>query len=387
MHTHLTIVGGGLGGLVAAIAAREAGLDVTLHEARKDLGGRARTTAPPHRANWGPHVVYGDGPLWAWLDARGLARPARRARIARVVFRVDGRARNMPPRRVVTGVLRLRRAEAPVDESFRDWAGDRLGDPATAARIANLMGVATFDHDPGRLSAAFVNERLRRATSLPPSVRYIPGGWGTLIDRLAEHARGLGARIETNSPVDHLLPAPVVLAVPLARAAELLDDPALTWTGTRTALLDVAVTRRRSDPFVVSDLDASGWVETYSIPDPSLAPKGEHLVQAQAGLRPAETLEQGVARLEALLDTGFTGWRDRETWRRRMTITDESGALDLPGTTWRDRPQPDRGDGVHVVGDMVAAPGLLSEVTHNAAVEAVARLTGERHLHRVDSVA
>ena len=69
---------------------------------------------------------------------------------------------------------------------------------------------------------------------------------------------------------------------------------------------------------------------------------------------------------------------DRETWRRRLTVTAESGALDPPGTTWRDRPSGDRGDDVHVVGDMVAAPGLLSEVTHQSAVDAVTRLAAER---------
>ena len=175
----------------------------------------------------------------------------------------------------------------------------------------------------------------------------------------------------------------MVLAVALARAAELLDDRSLTWTGTRTAPLDVGLARRRRDPFIVSDLDAPGWVETYSIADASLAPPGEHLVQSQTGLRPGETLDQGVARLEQLLDTAFVGWRDRETWRRRLAVTDESGALDLPGTTWRDRPGGDRGDGVFVVGDMVAAPGLLSEVTHQSAVDAVSRLTGERRLTRV----
>ncbi|MDQ6695883.1 MAG: FAD-dependent oxidoreductase, partial [Actinomycetota bacterium] len=35
-----------------------------------------------------------------------------------------------------------------------------------------------------------------------------------------------------------------------------------------------------------------------------------------------------------------------------------------------------RGDGVFVVGDMVAAPGLLSEVSHASALRAVAALVG-----------
>jgi hypothetical protein len=61
---------------------------------------------------------------------------------------------------------------------------------------------------------------------------------------------------------------------------------------------------------------------------------------------------------------------DRETWRRRQVMTGRSGALDLPGQTWRDRPAVDRGDGMFLVGDMVAAPGLLSEVAWASGREA-----------------
>ena len=47
-----------------------------------------------------------------------------------------------------------------------------------------------------------------------------------------------------------------------------------------------------------------------------------------------------------------------------------TGALDLPGTTWRDRPAIDRGDGVFLCGDQVAAPGCLAEVAFASAFEA-----------------
>ena len=380
MRTHLTIVGGGLAGLVAAIAAREAGLEVTLYEARSQLGGRARTTLGAYHANWGPHVIYTDGPVWSWLDRRGLARPAYPyPALARVAVRAAGRARRLPPPAVATGIMQLRNAQAPVDRSFSDWAAERLNDQTAAARIAAFVGVVTFDYDPGRLSAAFVTERLRRATSFPPKVRYLPGGWATLTARLASHARQLGARIETNSPVTSLPPAPVILAVPLPRAAKLLDDPSLTWTGTHTALLDIAITRRRRDPLLLVNLDQPGFAENYSTPDPTLAPAGQSLIQAQAGMRPGENLAHAVTRLETLLDTAYTCWRDRQTWRRQLSLTSETGALDLPGTTWRDRPAGDRGNGVHIAGDMVAAPGLLSEVSHQSAVMAVARLTAQAH--------
>lgn len=359
-------------------SARERGLDVTLHERRAGLGGRARTTHGAYRANWGPHVIYADGPLWTWLEDRGLARPAAGVSIVRPAFRVDGRARLVPPPRVARAFVHLRTRAAPVDRTFLDWAGEELRDAATARQVADFMGVATFDHDPGRLSAAFVNERLRRATSVPPQAKYIPGGWATLVERLAGRARALGVRIELRSEVDSLPSPPVVLAVPLPAAARLLGDEHLSWTGTTVAVLDVGVRRRRLDPFFVSDLDAPGWLERYSGPDPPLAPEGHSLIQGQVGVRPDETPDQAIARLEELVDAGYPDWRARETWRRRLVLTDETGALDLPGTTWRDRPAIDRGDGVHLVGDMVAAPGLLAEVSFNAAVAAVDAVAHER---------
>ncbi|GCD39331.1 hypothetical protein OEIGOIKO_07161 [Streptomyces chrestomyceticus JCM 4735] len=50
-----------------------------------------------------------------------------------------------------------------------------------------------------------------------------------------------------------------------------------------------------------------------------------------------------------------------------------TGALDLPGLTWRDRPAIDRGDGVFLAGDMVTAPGMRGEIAINSAVRAAAR--------------
>ncbi len=79
----------------------------------------------------------------------------------------------------------------------------------------------------------------------------------------------------------------------------------------------------------------------------------------------------GVAHAERLLDLGFPGWRERTVWRRASLSRGRTGAVDRPGTTWRDRPAVDRGDGVYLVGDRVAAPGVLSEVSFTSAVEAV----------------
>jgi phytoene dehydrogenase-like protein len=367
--TTITVIGGGLAGLVASIECAERGADVVLHEAQSHLGGRARSTVGDFTANHGPHVVYADGALWTWLDARGLARPARRPPVTGVRFRHHGSIHRTPPLHAVQA-LRLLRRDAPDDISFREWLDREAG--ATVADVASrLCHVFTFHHDPGSFAASFVAERARRAFTLPPTARYIVGGWGALVDRLVDRARELGVRIDLQSKVDAVpTDGPAIVATELRAARALLGDDTLTWPGARTACFDVGLRTRRGDPFLVLDLDAGVFAERYTAPDRTLAPTGHQLVQAQVGIPEGATLEDGVRTIEAVLDQAFPTWREREVWRRRFTLTDASGALDPVGTTWRDRPAVDRGDGVLLCGDMVAAPGLLGEVSVASAVEA-----------------
>jgi hypothetical protein len=380
----ITIVGGGLAGLVAAIASAEAGASVRLYEAHQTLGGRARSSDPPYIAQDGPHVLYDNGPLWDWLAERNLIGSAARTPIrglAAFRFRRAGTLRRLPHPAIVR-LLADRTRVAPVERDFHTWVAARYGEAAATA-AANLMGVATFDADPGRLSAAFVWERMQRVFGgLPPAARYVRGGWGTMLARMEARARTLGVTIELSSRVDRLPEPPVIVATSLAAARRLLGDDSLHWDSGRTLLLDLGLRRRRGDAFVVSDLDEAGWAETYTIPDPSLAPPGCSLVQAQMPLRPGEPSAAGLQRLERLLDLGYPGWSERQTWRRQGLANGRSGALDLPGRTWRDRPAIDRGDGVFLAGDMVAAPGLLSEVAFHSALRA-----SHHALHQADRIA
>ncbi|MFD4586303.1 NAD(P)-binding protein [Streptomyces sp. NPDC058434] len=369
----ITVIGAGLAGLTAAIAATESGARVTLHESHHTPGGRARTAEGPYRTNEGPHALYDGGPHWTWLAQRDLIGPlaplpaheAVRLRVHR-----GGRLRRVPP----AAMLRLLRhgpGEAPVDSDFLSWAAGLVGEEGARA-AANFTAVALFHHDPGSLSAAFVHQRLRRAAALRPEARYPRGGWGSLIERMIDHAWNLGVRIETGSRVDTLPEdGPVIVATSLDAARRLLGDDSLRWESGRTALVDLALRTRKGDPFVISDLDAPGRLERFTAQDPSLAPAGEQLVQAQFPLAPDETRADGVARAEHLLDLGFPGRRERTTWWRDAVAAGRTGAVDRPGTTWRDRPRIDRGDGVFLAGDQVAAPGLLSEVSFTSALEAV----------------
>lgn len=369
-QNQITVIGGGLAGLTAAITCAEGGADVRLLEAHDRLGGRARSTDGPYKANLGPHAIYSGGVLWDWLGARGLMPPLARPPLTGVRFHFGGAVHRTPPLSLIPPGLRLRGRMAPVDQDFRSWVRDHA-DERTADFLSALAGVYTFHHDPGELSAAFVWERTQRLLLTPrPPARFVVGGWTNLIDSLARRARELGVEILTGERVDALPDPPAIVALELCDARALLDDDTLRWLSGRTVCLDLGLRERRGDAWVVSDLENAGWIERYTAQDASLAPAGEQLVQAQMPIRPTESTEAAEARLEALLEASFEGWRERVTWRRRQVMDGRSGALDLPGATWRDRPAIDRGNGVFLCGDQVAADGCLSEVSVASAIQA-----------------
>jgi phytoene dehydrogenase-like protein len=366
----ITIVGGGIAGLTAAISCAEAGAPVRLLEAHNELGGRARSTDGPYKANLGPHAILASSPLWQWLGERGLIPPYARPRLSGVRFRWQDDIRRVPAVGAAVAALRLRGRSAPVDVDFHTWATEQVGEEPAQA-LAGSAGILTYYHDPGSLSAAFLWEPLVRGLlSAPPTARYPIGGWSVLVSRMADRARELGVEIQTGVAVVDLPEPPVILAVELADARSLLGDESLTGLSGNAVCLDLALRRRRGDPFVVVDLQENGWIERYTAADPSLAPDGEELLQAQMPIRPGESAASAGERLERLLDQAFDGWRERETWRRRQVMDGRTGALDPPGRTWRDRPAVDRGEGVFLAGDMVAAPGCLSEIAWASAIEA-----------------
>jgi cation diffusion facilitator CzcD-associated flavoprotein CzcO len=202
----ITVVGGGVAGLTAAITCAEHGASVRLFEARERVGGRARSTDGPYKANLGPHAVYQGGVLWDWLGEHDPWPPWRGRCSPGVRFHYEGGIHRTPPLSLIPPGLRLRGRMAPVDQDFRTWVTDHA-DARTADLLSSVAGVYTFHHDPGELSAAFVWERTDRLllTARPPA-RFIVGGWSSLVDRLEQHAarsawRSSPASASTRSPI------------------------------------------------------------------------------------------------------------------------------------------------------------------------------------------
>jgi phytoene dehydrogenase-like protein len=260
----LIIVGRGLTGLTAAIEAAERGRRVTVAEAHSRLGGRARSLAAPFRANTGPHAIYVDGPWWPWLERRGLTPPIVEAPRDAGLVRAAGRLGPWPAE--LSGAIAALPAEAPAEESFRAWLLRHV-DAKTAEAIVGLVFIPTFDHDPGRLSAAFARQRLRRA--LAGGARYVVGGWSTLVGLLADRAASLGAQIRTQTRVPALPAGPTILATSLATARQLTGDRSLTWPSARVATVDLGL-RADASPgwFRVMDLDHRNTPPATALPTP-----------------------------------------------------------------------------------------------------------------------
>lgn len=377
MTKRVTVAGGGLAGLVAAIELAEQGWHVDVQERSARLGGNASTDPGSYRTNVGPHALYTDNPLLGWMERRDLLPPLARPGAADLWgFRVRDRGARRRLLRFVPGLVRRLRVapETGTDLSYREWARSLHGD-VWAERLVGLASLPMFHVDPGRLSASTVHAAMRAAW-VDARVRYVRGGFGTLVEVLATRARELGVAVHVASPVDALPDGPCILAVDLDAARRLTGDDGLRWPGDPLALLDVAVTASRRDGLALLDLHERVWANVYSRYDPTITPAGTTLVQAHAGIRDGEDLAGAIRRIETHLDGHLPGWRDRERWRQRRVMRLGATPADPPGATWRDRPVVHRGDGVYVVNDRMAQPGLLSSVSITAARAAVADLTG-----------
>src|SRR5262249_61994257 len=94
------------------------------------------------------------------------------------------------------------------------------------------------------------------------------------------------------------------------------------------------------------------------------------LGRPRAGPARAERPEGGRARPPAAAAAGSAGGRGRIGGGRPALRGAGAGAAAPPGSTWRDRPAVDRGDGIWLAGDRAAAPGILSEVACASAIAA-----------------
>lgn len=410
-RTGIVVVGGGLAGLTAAAYAARAGAHVTVLERTSAMGGRAATAERSgFKINRGAHALYLGGAGENVLHELGVPfsgatpdfrryRVVRHRRFHRFVGDVPTlfttRLFNARERFEASRLLmRAQKADlaALAGTPLARWLEDNARSDVVRAYFESVVRLATFTHDPERISAGAALAPLRGAT-----VIFVDGGWQTLVDGLRESAIAAGAGVATQCPVEKVGPndaggafvaladghrfeaAAVVLAIGPEEAAELVagtpwEAASQTWRTSepvRAATLDLGLRRLPvpQRPIVISQ-DQPIYAAAHST-IAKLAPAGQALLSIVRYLAPGESSDAStLAGMEAFVDLVQPGWRELEIDRQylpSMIVSNRELLASQGGTLGRPPVQSPSAPRLFVAGDWVGENGALSEAVFASA--------------------
>ncbi len=380
------VIGGGPAGLVAATRLAEGGAETTLLEAAGGLGGRAASERRDgFFLNRGPHALYAGGPARRELRALGVELEWWNPTSAASVFPRGGKPRRSPGGSL--GLLRLLGPLLRADPaelaglSTRAWLEANLRSERSRATAAALVRVSTFVADHDALSAEVAAAQLRLA--LWPGVRYLEGGWQSLVEALAAKAEGAGAALRTRAAVRALDPEAggwtvaldeetlradvlVVAAGDPAATAKLLGGRAPDAPGPAAEIstLDLGLRRlpRRTRRFALG-VDQPTYLSRHSPPDQ----RGGVLLSLAGYAR------EPRPNLEALADAVQPGWREQVRFERFLPrMVPVSAIATAAGGGLAGRPAVDRGEGLYLAGDWIGPEGWLVDAAISSGAAAAA---------------
>jgi phytoene dehydrogenase-like protein len=319
------------------------------------------------------------------LRAMGIDLPRWNPLSRRSVFLRDGK-----PTRLPGGSLALGRWLAAVGRSqpgdlgelsVSEWLGQTLRSESARAAAAALVRVTTFVADHEALSADVAATQLR--IGLFPGVRYLRGGWQSLVDALVFRAERDGAILRTNAGVRGLRREKDGLSVTLDEetlhadivvvatggpdvAAKLLGDksPVAPGPAAELSVLDLGLTSlpRKGRRFALG-VDEATYLSRHSPPG---HPDGVLLSLASYGRQPRPALE-------AVADAVQPGWRERATLQRFLPRMVAVSAIATPATGGlAGRPSVDRSEGLFLAGDWLGPEGWLLDAAISSGVAAAA---------------
>lgn len=367
------VIGGGPAGLVAASRLAEGGVETTVLEAASHFGGRAASERRDgFFLNQGPHALYVGGPAMRELKALGVELEWWNPVSPSSVFPRGGKVRRSPGG--VLGMAPLLRQiyHRPLAElaelSTSEWLRQSLRSEKARAAAAAFVRVTTFVADQDSLSADVAATQLRMG--IWPGVRYLEGGWQSLVDALAARAETAGATLRTRAAVrllhqeaggwtvaldEETLHADLLVVATGAPedVAKLLGEKAPPAPGPAAEIstFDLGLRRlpRRARRFALG-VDKPTYLSRHSPPDHR---DGVLLSLASYAREPRGTLEE-------LADVVQPGWRDQVTFERFLPRMVPITAIATPETGGlAGRPAVDRGEGLYLAGDWIGPEGWL----------------------------
>jgi len=396
----VAVIGAGLAGLAAAASAAETGRHVLVLDAHRPGGRAAVDVRNGYRFNRGPRALYIGGPGSDVLDHFGVRTDTGGIPPTDAIRLRHGGELHVQP----TGVGSLLRSSllstrekaqtarllgglSRIDPSkltgttVREWI-DGSASGRVAELVEMLVRIATYSNAPDEMDAGAAATNVKAA--MQAGVRYLDGGFQSLVDGLAAAAVGLGVELRTNAGIHRIEPdaggfrlvgpgGPIVVdSVVLATggpdaAAQLLPERPAAWDGlgpaSTVACLELGLRRppRHKGVFVV---DQPLYLNTHC-PPADLAPPGGAVVHAMryqpvGDTMPAAHQERLLRELAA--DAGVI--EDdivEERFLAHMVVTGAIPTAARGGLAGRPVAEIPGLPGAFVAGDWVGPVGLLAD--------------------------
>jgi glycine/D-amino acid oxidase-like deaminating enzyme len=265
--------------------------------------------------------------------------------------------------------------------STSEWLRQTLSSEKARAAAAALVRVTTFVADQEQLSAEVAARQLK--LGIAPGVRYLEGGWQSLVNALVAKAEEAGVTLRTRAAVRLIhqegggwtvaldeetlhADALVVAAGGPEAIAKLLGEkaPAAPGPAAELSVLDLGLRSlpRRTRRFALG-IDAPTYLSRHSPPD--------HRGGALLSL--ASYAREPRPALETMADTVQPGWRERLIFDRFLPRMVAVSAIASPQSgVLVGRPTVERGDGLYLAGDWIGPEGWLTDAAISSGAAAAA---------------
>ncbi len=395
------VIGAGLGGLVAALTAARAGQRVVIVDPSSSGGRAATDVVGEFRFNRGPHAFANAGKALPILVGLGINCDGKQPPLVKTQYWVnDSMVSLFSPRLLgAKGTLQFGRVLTSMSTGGQKPQASTLTVsqyfdkqevlPRVREALEAMVRLSTYAHCPDVISADLAMQVLATGTK---GVRYVHGGWGSLIAQLRERNQAKGVTVLEEKALaveefdrsvrvvignDREIEAKsVICALGSAQAsATLLRTSPPSWhlggVKCETSHLDLGLSAAPKHRIVLG-LTRPIYAITHQ-PPARLAPEGRSVVHLMRYVHPDETLSVDDERRELNEAADAIGVaassRVNERFLHRMTTFTTTPTPETGGMAGRPSTKVPDSQRMFVCGDWVG-PGWLAEAVVPSAVAA-----------------
>jgi 2-polyprenyl-6-methoxyphenol hydroxylase-like FAD-dependent oxidoreductase len=400
----VVVIGAGLGGLAAARLVAARGGKVVVLAAHTPGGRAASTESNGFTFNRGPRALYEGGPAERVLSRLGVTMTG--AAPGQILGRWGDEVDVLPAtpmqlmrsRRLslrskvqlgrVFGRLERMNIAALSTMTFAEWLDD-VATQQDLHSLLNMLGrLSSYADMPHEVSADVVVGSI--AAAVNGGVRYLDGGWQTLVDQLAVGVPMVHAEVAkvqgdadgvevltTDGVVRHARAAVIAAGGPDVAARLLGREPFPAGPAVQVACYDLGV-RMAAPPRGLMGIDLPLYLSTHC-PPARLAAPGHQVVHAMRylGRDPQTWLPADAQRAELMAHAALVGVREESMvesrYFHRMVSCTSIATARLGGLRGRPRAANSGSDNVFLAGDWVGPEGHLLDAVL-ASADAAARL-------------